>query len=437
MDALLQKIKKTLPKSLLGRSLLIMILPILLAQMFAVYMFYERHWSTVSKHMANALSGEIAYITSQVRKNENVDLLDFQQNMGIRSIAVGNFPQTRGKGWKKFNNEDFSSALRPKIRENFDTYRSYNENLWLTRIKISDEKWLEITTSSKRLFNPSTRVFIMWMLASTTLFTGIAVVFLKNQIRPIIKLARLADNFGRGSYGDFRQKAEGAHEVQMAYNAFFKMRDRLARFIRQRTEMLAGISHDLRTPLTRLRLELELIKTKENANNITEMNQDILEMQHMIDGYIDFVRGNETEELSHTNLPELLRNIAKKFTGAEIIWGEVQEISLLAKETSLSRALSNVIENSIKYAGMAKISLHSQGKLAELMVEDNGTGIPENMREDAFRPFFRVDNSRNSKTGGSGLGLAIVKDIVNGHGGEVELGVSELGGLLVRITMPI
>jgi len=428
-----------MPKSLFGRSLLILVLPTFLAQAIAVYIFYERHWDSVSRHMAASLAGELAFVAKQVEATPDMDLSIFQKNLSVGSVRLGDSPLHRGSGWKKIKYKPYSSNLKKKIPNEVRIYRSTNKELLLTRIKMKDGHWLEIITSNKRLFNSSTHIFIIWMLGSTALLTLISVLFLKNQIRPIIRLARFADTFGRGQDFASNFSVEGAYEVRLAGTAFVKMRSRLRRFIRQRTEMLAGISHDLRTPLTRLKLEIEMLKSKLPEDTVKAITNDINEMQQMIESYINFVRSDEEEETREVNIGEVIRNVAGKFRskGAHIEIANIEEFPIMIKEGLITRALSNLLENAIKYADRAKISVKSNPKNLTIIIEDNGPGIPEAERDLVFRPFYRVENSRNPETGGSGLGLAIVQDVIHSHGGNIELADSEMGGLLVKIKLPL
>jgi two-component system osmolarity sensor histidine kinase EnvZ len=431
--------KKFLPQSLMGRTLLIMILPILLAQIIAVYIFYERHWGNVSKHMALSLAGELAVIAKQVTANPDMDLSIYVDNLSIRSAKIGQFPKSRGLVWKKIKQSPYSSFLRSKIHNELMVYISIDNSLLLTRIKLDDKNWLEITTSNKRLFNSTTYIFIIWMIGSTTILTFVAALFLKNQIRPIIRLARSADMFGRGQDLPINFKPEGAYEVKTASQAFIKMQERIRRFIRQRTEMLAGISHDLRTPLTRLKLQIEMLRGKISEAEISEMAKDIKEMQEMIDSYINFVRSAEEEESREVNIAETLRDVVAKFKAqnADIELAKLSNHVLFIKENSITRAVSNLVSNALKYAHKARISTAESAEFYSIIVEDDGAGIPESERELVLRPFYRIENSRNPETGGSGLGLAIVQDIINSHGGTLELTDSaDLGGLMVKINLP-
>lgn len=427
--------KKFLPKSLFGRTLMIMVLPTIIAQIIAVYIFYERHWNSVSRNMASSLAGEMKFIAKMVSENPEIDLKQFEENLSVESVRLGNFPQHRGDSWKTIEFSPYSRSLDAK---KYTTYLSADGSKLLTRISISSNQWLEVITSNKRLFNSSTYIFIFWMIGSAALLTTVSALFLKNQIRPIIRLARSADTFGRGQDLPSNFKPEGAREVRLASSAFIKMRGRIRRFIRQRTEMLAGISHDLRTPLTRLKLEIEMLKGKISDEEAAEITKDINEMQRMIDSYINFVRSDEEEESKRINIAETLRSIVSKFSAQEddVELAPVKDCTLLIKEGSITRAVSNLIENALKYAGKARVSTEMTSKAFSIIVEDDGVGIPESERELALRPFYRIENSRNPETGGSGLGLAIVQDIINSHGGTIELGDSKLGGLMAKLSLP-
>lgn len=435
---MLAKLKKFMPKSLFGRTLMILFVPAILAQVIAIYIFYERHLDNVNRHMASSLAGEMVLIVKQLEETPETNLKQYTDNLPIISARVGKFPQHRGDSWQKFDHPPYSSVLDKKLSNDFAIYRSLDGDRLLTRIKIDRENWLEIITSKKRLFTSTSYIFIGWMVCTTGILILISALFMKNQIRPIIRLARSADVFGRGQDLPTNFKPEGAYEVRTASSAFIKMRERIQRFIRQRTEMLAGISHDLRTPLTRLKLEIEMLKGKIPAEDVAEMTKDITEMQQMIDSYINFVRSDEEEDSVEVNIGEVLRNVGAKFKaeGADIEIAEIPNCDVTIKEGAITRAICNLIENALKYAGQARVSTKETHKTLSILIEDNGAGIPKDERELVLRPFYRIESSRNPETGGSGLGLAIVQDITNNHGGTLELKESELGGLLVKLNLP-
>ena len=271
------------------------------------------------------------------------------------------------------------------------------------------------------------------MTGTTLLLLGISIMFLKNQIRPVVRLARLADNLGRGHEITIN-KPEGAAEVRLAFKAFANMQQNLSRFVRQRTEMLAGISHDLRTPLTRMKLELALQKDK--TEFVQNMEKDIKELEHMVNSYIEFARGDEGEEASLADLAVIIEEVAERYKPADIKI-TAEKINMYMRPNSIKRVVTNIIENALKYAKKLEIKAYKQAEFAVVEFDDNGIGIAPEKREDVFKPFYRIEESRNSETGGIGLGLSVVRDIVNSHGGTVHLEDSALGGLKVVIRLPV
>jgi two-component system osmolarity sensor histidine kinase EnvZ len=279
-------------------------------------------------------------------------------------------------------------------------------------------------------------IFILWMVGSSLLLMGIAILFLRNQVRPIERLARAADSFGKGrAVPDF--KPYGATEVRRAAQAFITMRERLERHVTQRTEMLAGVSHDLKTPLTRLKLALALLFDDTDTKS---MRADIAEMEHMLDEYLAFARGEEGEESVATDLGALVRDAAEAASRAGqqtvAVTGPVH-VQVSVKRAALRRCLTNLIDNAIKHGSKVAVTLTQDERLAEIAVEDNGPGIPDGRREEAFRPFHRLDEGRNLQSGGSGLGLAIARDIARAHGGDIVLGKSPMGGLKATVRLPV
>ncbi len=433
-------IKKYLPKSLYRRTLLILILPTVLAQALTVYIFYERHWSNVSRHLASALAGEVAMIVSYSEDNDDAAMSKFlvkANNLFSLGVNYGD-KQTADNYLKSYHLAhlpEYKRQLAEQIKESFEIYSNMDDSRILTKIDLRNGNVLIVEASDKRLFNSTTYIFVLWMLGLTLVLTFIAVIFLRNQIRPIIRLARLADNFGRGQELPSNFKPEGAKEIRQAANAFLLMRERISRHLKQRTEMLAGISHDLRTPLTRMKLEISMLREKKDNEALTGVSEDINEMESMVNSYLEFVRGDEGEEAAEVDLGQIVQGIANKYKSvtfeapAKPIWAKV-------KPFQMSRVVNNLVENAIKYGSKAEISLVTWQDAILIIVDDNGSGIPASMREDVFRPFYRMEQSRNKAFGGIGLGLSIVRDIVHSHGGTVELGESELGGLRAVVKLP-
>jgi two-component system osmolarity sensor histidine kinase EnvZ len=286
-------------------------------------------------------------------------------------------------------------------------------------------------------------IFILWMVGSSLLLMTIAIIFLRNQVRPIERLARAADSFGKGrAVPDF--KPYGATEVRRAAQAFITMRERIERHVAQRTEMLAGVSHDLKTPLTRLKLTLEMMPAGEGQdapNDIKSMRDDIAEMEHMLDDYLAFARGEGGEDASLTDLSELVRDAASAAERAkpasQVSVTAPAHVPVSVKRAGMRRVLANLIDNALKHGTKVAVRLTQDERLVEIAVEDNGPGIPEPRREEAFRPFHRLDEGRNLQSGGSGLGLAIARDIARAHGGDIILSESPLGGLKATVRLPV
>lgn len=425
-----------------------MIVPTILAQAVAIYIFYERHWENVSRHLASSLAGEITLVVNYIENAENDEEVRVQKFLDTATTLFGmhvltvddNKAEKYLEGYRTLDHEIYTRKLGERIEHKFEVYQDKKETEIATLIYLEEPKTILIKVSDKRLINSTTYIFIMWMTGTTALLMLISIVFLKNQIRPIIRLARLANNFGRGQEIPPNFKPEGAREVKQAANAFLNMKARISRHIKQRTEMLAGISHDLRTPLTRMKLEIEMIKEKYNDENISELSHDIEDMERMVSSYINFVRADEEEETEIIELEDFLEEIVKKYKaqGFGITLNAEDDISIAARERALRRAIINLIENAIKYASSAKITLKEDMNYANITIDDNGPGIDKEEREEVFKPFHRVESSRNPDTGGTGLGLSIVKDIINGHGGSIVLDeVSDGKGLRVIIKLPL
>jgi len=298
---------------------------------------------------------------------------------------------------------------------------------------------LEILVPRDRVTVSQPDIFILWMVGTALILVGVAILFLRNQVRPIERLARAAEMFGKGRpVADF--KPYGATEVRRAAQAFITMRERIERYVNQRTEMLAGVSHDLKTPLTRMKLALAMMHDDADTR---AFKADIAEMEHMLDDYLAFARGEGGEESEDTDLGELVRDTAAAAAKARAAEENRVRVTapasmhLIVKKAALRRCITNLVDNALKAGRQVAVTLSRNDRHAEIMVEDDGPGIPENRREEAFRPFHRLDEGRNLQTGGSGLGLAIARDIARAHGGDILLGQSALGGLKATIRLPV
>ncbi len=286
-----------------------------------------------------------------------------------------------------------------------------------------------------RLFSSTTYLFIAWMIGTSVLLFGVAIVFMRGEVHPIRRLALAADSFGKGrDVPNFRP--EGAKEVRLAAAAFLQMRARIKRQMRQRTEMLAGVSHDLRTPITRMKLELAMLGDSPEAENLTA---DLTEMERMVEGYLAFARGEGTEDVQETDLSELLRDVVSQAqrAGSRIETEIADGLVLPLRPEAMRRCLSNLINNAQRYADKVRVTAALNFQAVEITVEDDGPGIPEAERQEVFRPFYRRETSRNPTTGGVGLGLTIARDVARSHGGELSLDESDLGGLRAYVRLPV
>jgi two-component system osmolarity sensor histidine kinase EnvZ len=294
---------------------------------------------------------------------------------------------------------------------------------------------LEVIAPRKRLFSSTTHIFIAWMVGTSLILLAIAIYFLRGQIRPIRRLAQAAESFGKGMQV-VNFKPEGAREVRQAANAFLRMRERIQRQITQRTEMLAGVSHDLRTPLTRMKLQLAMLPENDYAAGL---RGDVSEMEKMVDGYLAFARGEGSEVPVQVSLQDILEEVVEdsRRNGADVALENVIGVQITVRQHAIKRALTNLIDNASRHSHEVYVGATRKGDIVEITVDDDGPGIPKAQRESVFKPFFRIDQSRNAETGGVGLGLTIARDVVRNHGGDLLLGESAAGGLRALIRLPV
>lgn len=426
-------LSKIIPSSLFIRFILIIAIPIIFAQLIATYIFYNRHWESVSKHMAVSLSNDIQIVIAL--EHRNIGLVNKQEiydKIGIQYSQV----KLAGKFKDHFDSE--AEYLYRSLKESIDLpiNISFIDNADNIRIQILKANSVQqFVTNAKRINNPTTYIFILWMTGTSLIFILLSIIFAKNQIRPIIKLARAADRFGKGQQ-TLGLKPEGAKEITKAAIAFLKMKERIERQISYRTEMLAGISHDLRTPLTRLKLQLALSKSQENVS----MLEDVKDMEVMVNSYLDFVRGDGREDVKSVWLDKYLTRIFRPYIDQDVdlIVNKVPHIRITLKVDTIKRCFQNLLDNAFKYGSKAIVSNNIVNDELIIEIHDNGPGIPESKREDVFKPFFRIEESRNKETGGIGLGLAITRDLVSNHGGRIYLEESELlQGLKVVVALPL
>lgn len=433
-----------LPRSLNARFLLIFILPMVLVQTITIYQFYDRHWTSMSRNMSASLAGEIALVVNQFEDlpaSEHTRIMD-------NANAFINLSVNYGPGETLPENAATAEEVQQKYElliGGLHNYFNYpvvvivppETEMIVLRIQMP-HGLLNIAASQKRLANPSTYIFVLWIIGTAIFFLFISILFLRNQIRSIIKLARAAERFGRGlDTPSF--KPSGAMEIRMAAMAFIEMRERIKRLLTRRTQMLAGVSHDLRTPLTRIKLQLELM---EHSTQVDTIKGNVLQMERMLEGYLEFVRSDSRRE-SHYSTEDLsMKTFLEDITHPYVEQNKpctlqpMDDFFIQANHTDLSRALTNLLDNAFRYASAAWVSVAVEEKTVHIMVDDNGPGIPADKREEVFAPFFRLEGSRNQDTGGIGLGLTVVRDIIHKHGGEIALEDSPQGGLRARVILP-
>ena len=428
-------IKKLLPKRLFYRALLIVATPIIILQIIISIVFFDSLWIKTNKGMTRALVGEIkffvdAYENEEYEKDNLIKLFKEHHNFNVKFQTFGDIPETDMERW--FSPMD--RTLRRELKNKFNNYwfdtTTYKE---LIELKIEYlNGYFEFLIPKNRVTNTSARLFALWITFPAFLLITIALIFLKNQTRPIINLAKASEKFGRGEdVEEFRPS--GALEIRQAGFEFERMRKRILRHLNQRSEMLSGISHDLRTPLTRMKLQLALIKDK---NLIDRFSNDIDEMEKMLNEYLQFSSESNKEQSEEFEFNELIQNIIKKFSNNLIKFHKGNEFFFNGRKLSIQRCLNNLIENSTKYANKIEVNFQKLKSNVLIYIEDDGPGIPIQERENVFKPFYKIDQSRSEKSSSVGLGLSISSDIIRSHGGKIELGESKYGGLKVLISLP-
>lgn len=431
-------VKKTLPRTMFGRSLLIVVMPIVLLQAIAAWIFYDRHWAAVSWRLAAGVAGDVASTIEALKLAPARAAPDLLRQIG----AVSDLELVLHRGAKlppppsaggTLIEDQLREAMRGRVAYPFEIDASGDAAA--VRIVVQLPRGvLAIMVPSKRLFTPTTYIFVMWMVGSSLVLLAVAIVFLRNQVKSLRRLAAAADAFGKGRPAP-PLKIEGALEVRQAAAAFLHMRDRIQRQIRQRTQMLAGVSHDLRTPLTRMKLALAFLG---DDPAVAELKSDVAEMAHMVDGYLDFVRGAGDETPVETDVALLLEEVAAavRREGMPLALCLPPEYVMPLRPNALKRCLGNLIGNARRHGSRVGLSGVVVENGIDILVDDDGPGIPPGDRERVFGPFIRLDASRNPSTGGVGLGLTIARDVARGHGGEVRLEDSPWGGLRARVHLP-
>ena len=433
-------IKRRLPTSLFGRSLLIIVLPVAIMQIAVTYVFFDAHWQTVNSHLTEGLAGDVSWVLQSYQEDPGpaaVRRLEAraQQTLDL-SIAFqdgGVLPHGRRASLFVAVDRSLQRALADRIDAPFwfDTarYPAYVD----VRVKVPHGV-LRVIAPKDRVLATRGHIFILWLAVATVLLTGIAIAFIRNQVRAIERLAEAAEAFGKGA--DIAFRPHGAREVRQAARAFLAMKARIQRHVEQRTTLLASVSHDLRTPLTRLKLELALA---DPGVRIEAMKGDLAEMEHMIDEYLAFARGEGGESLETVDLRALIEEVSQGAirAGATVDVTAEPGITVTVRANAIKRALANLVMNAAAHGERVEIAARSTlaGGI-EIVIDDDGPGIPAERFEEAFAPFGRLDPARNQNEKGVGLGLAIARDVARGHGGEVTLDSSPIGGLRAVVRLP-
>ena len=428
-------IKKILPKQLFYRALLIVAVPIIILQLTISIVFFDSLWIKTNKGMTRALVGEIktfinAYEKEEYNKDSLIILFQEHLDFNVKFEPYKILPKEDLERWFSPIDRNLRRELKSKISNYWFDTTSY-KNLIDLKIKYGDG-YFQFYIPKERVTSSSARLFAFWITLPAFLLITIAIIFLKNQTRPIINLARASEKFGRGEdIEEFRPS--GALEIRQAGFEFEKMRKRIIRHLNQRSEMLSGISHDLRTPLTRIKLQLSFIKDKEISKKLSD---DVEEMEKMLNEYLQFASSRSTEITETFNLSELLKTTIMKYEKKEITTDISKEVFLDGRKNLMQRCFSNLIDNAIKYSANVYISLRKLNNNILIIIDDDGPGIPENERENVFKPFYKIDKSRGDSKSSVGLGLSIASDTVKSHGGNIKLETSPTNGLRIKVILP-
>ncbi|MDT2023428.1 ATP-binding protein [Methylocella sp. CPCC 101449] len=428
-----------MPKGLFARSLLIVILPVVLLQSAVAYIFMERHWQLVTQRLSAAVVADIAAV---VDTYEKFPLATFEQvakiagerfEMDFKLLPKEPLPATLPKPFFSLLDSSLSQELSRQINKPFWIDTIGNSNLVEIRVALNDAT-LRVIAARNAAYASNSHIFLGWMVGASLVLLAVAIAFLRNQIRPILRLAKAAQDFGKGREPEFRP--HGAREVRQAGFAFVEMKRRVERAMDQRTTMLNGVSHDLRTILTRFKLSLVMLP---QGPDVDALQKDVDEMQRMLEAYLAFARGDGGEQASsidmRTMLEELKVDAERHGHPTQVSFSG--EAMVTVRPDAFRRLLTNLIANAQRYGRQIAIEAVCEQRFLTIHVDDDGPGIPPDQREEVFRPFFRLDEARNQDHGGTGLGLAIARDIARAHGGDVSLASSPLGGLRATVRIPL
>ncbi|OQP87717.1 two-component sensor histidine kinase [Rhizobium rhizosphaerae] len=431
-------LRRQLPMGLYARSLLIVIIPMVLLQSVVASVFMERHWQLVTERLSAAVVGQIAGIielieSSPPQEYDNiVRIAREHMNLTVIIEPIQPFPPERPRPLFGILDRILGDEIEDQIKKPFwlDTFGDTVQ----IRIRIDDHRMARVFVRRNQAYASNTHIFLVWMVGASLVLLTIAILFLRGQIRPILALARAAESFGKGQkIDDFSPR--GAEEVRRAGFAFIQMRERIERQIEQRTAMLTGVSHDLRTILTRFKLQLALVGDNPDLQGL---NEDVADMQNMLEGYLAFARGEAEEDVGELRLSDVMTRlkVEAELHGKDLTVDVEGEDLIAVRPNAFTRLVANLASNAYRYADRVHVEARHSARWLTITFDDDGPGIPESARDDVFKPFFRLDEARNLDSSGTGLGLAIALDIARSHGGNVTLGDSPLGGLRAVVRVP-
>jgi two-component system, OmpR family, osmolarity sensor histidine kinase EnvZ len=434
-------VSRRMPKRLYARSLLIIIIPMVVLQSVVAFVFMERHWQTVTQRLSTAVVRDISAIIGVIETYPQdadfesiIRIADEKMALNISVLPQEPLPTPGPKPFFSILDNILSEELTKQVNRPFWIDTVGDSNLVEIRVQL-DGKLLRVFARRSQAYASNTHIFLLWMVGTSLVLLAIAILFLRNQIKPIQQLAEAAESFGKGRPLPRGFMPRGAEEVRRAGLAFIQMRERIERQIEQRTAMLSGVSHDLRTILTRFKLQLAIASGKLNTK---ELDQDISDMQQMLEGYLAFARGEGEEETGELDIEALLRKLAAeaKLRGKKFSFSLTGKAQVYVKPNAFTRLVTNLTSNAFRHAGTVSVeAAHTKGWLT-LKIDDDGPGVPPESREDVFRPFVRLDEARNQDEGGTGLGLSIARDIARSHGGNITLDDSPLKGLRAVVRLP-
>lgn len=436
-------LRRQLPTGLYTRSLLIIIIPMVLLQSVVAFVFMERHWQLVTQRLSMAVTRDIAAIIDLIdtfpNDSDDAEIVRIARERMDLNIAIekgDDLPPPRPKPFFNILDQILSEQITKQIKRPFWIDTLGDSNLVEIRILVDNDRTLRVYARRSHTYASNTHIFLVWMVGTSLVLLTISVLFLRGQIRPILTLASAAESFGKGQKMPEDFAPRGADEVRRAGLAFMLMRERIERQMEQRTAMLTGVSHDLRTILTRFKLQLALAGKNSDLDGL---NKDVEDMQCMLEGYLSFARGEAEEDVGQLNLSDLFdkfgleaelhdKQLTSEIDGAD---------EVMVRPHAFSRLLGNIVSNALRYANKVHLHARHNAKWLTIVVDDDGPGIPERSRDDVFKPFFRLDEARNLDSSGTGLGLAIARDIARSHGGNVTLSDSPFGGLRATVRIPV